>query len=69
MIRIREHSREDINYRVDWLNNPKVNKFLGDDHAKGTTLVKQKKRFNDYEKARNKKFFTICDEDKPIGLI
>jgi len=68
MIKIRKHQREDIPYRLKWLNNPKVNEFLGDDHANGTTLAKQKKWFDIYEKSKNKKFFTICDNKKPIGM-
>ena len=67
MIKIKKHTRADIKYRLKWLNNPKVNKFLGDNHDQGTTLKKQKEWFVDYEKATDKKFFTICDHDQPIG--
>ncbi|MDO9581445.1 MAG: GNAT family N-acetyltransferase [Bacteroidales bacterium] len=68
MIKFRNHKREDIQYRVQWLNNPKANIFIGEKNSK-TTRTKQSKWFDDYEKNKNKKFFTICDENKPIGFM
>ena len=55
MINIRKHKRIDIPFRVKWLNNPKVNKYIGDKLGQRTTLVKQEKWFNDYLKDKNKK--------------
>ena len=69
MITIRKHTRDDIPYRVKRLNNSQVTKFLGDDHAKGTTFKKQKEWFDAYEKNKEKQFFTICDNKKPIGFM
>ena len=68
MIKIRKHLRKDIPYRVKWLNNPKVNKFIGD-IGKKTNLRKQKKWFENYQKDKNKIFFTICDNITPIGFM
>jgi hypothetical protein len=34
-----------------------------------TTLKKQQQWFDNYEKSKNKKFFTICDRLKPIGFM
>lgn len=69
MIKIRKHLRKDIPHRVKWLNNPTVNKFIGDEMGQKTTLKKEKEWFANYEKAKNKKFFTICDNSKPIGFM
>lgn len=69
MIKIRRHLQKDIPYRVKWLNNPKVNTFIGDELGKKTNLKKQKEWFAEYQKDKNKNFFTICDDSKPIGFI
>ncbi len=69
MIKIRKHLRKDIPYRVKWLNNPNVNKFVGDEIGEETTLKKEKDWFSNYKKDKNKKFFTICDDSKPIGFM
>lgn len=59
---------KDIPYRVKWLNNPKVNKFIGEEVGQKTNLEKEKVWFANYQKAKNKKFFTVCDNSKPIGF-
>ncbi|MCK5320426.1 GNAT family N-acetyltransferase [Candidatus Parcubacteria bacterium] len=69
MIKIRKHLPKDIPCRVKWLNNPDVNKFIGDEIGKKTNLKKEKEWFADYQKDKSKKFFTICDNSKPIGFI
>ncbi|MBU0647685.1 GNAT family N-acetyltransferase, partial [Patescibacteria group bacterium] len=69
MIKIRKHLAKDIPYRVKWLNNPQVNKYIGDEIGQKTTLKKQKEWFKNYQKTKNKKFFTICDNSKPIGFM
>jgi len=69
MIKIRKHLRKDIPYRVKWLNNPEVNKFIGDEMGQKKNLKKEKEWFSNYQKAKNKKFFTICDDSKPIGFM
>jgi len=69
MIKIRIHKKSDIECRLKWLNNPNVNKFIGDNPGKKTTLEKQVKWFDDYRKNKNKKFFTICDGKKSIGFM
>lgn len=68
-ITITKHLAKDIPYRVKWLNNPKVNKYIGDTISQTTTLAKQKKWFANYQKDKNKHFFTICDGNKPIGFM
>ena len=68
MIQFKNHKRKDIPYRIKWLNNSKADVFASDKDNK-TTRAKQIKWFDDYEKNRNKKFFTICDESKPIGFM
>ena len=69
MIKIRRHLSKDIPCRVKWLNNPTVNKFIGDELGGKTNLKKAKEWFANYQKAKNKKFFTICEDSKPIGFM
>ena len=69
MIKIRKHIIKDIPYRIKWLNNKNANKFLADRLGEGTTLKKEKEWFDKYEKGKNKIFFTICDNKKPIGFM
>ena len=69
MIKIRKHLRRDIPCRVKWLSNPGVNKFIGDELGQKTTLMKEVAWFDNYQKSKNKKFFTICDNSKPIGFM
>lgn len=69
MIKIRIHKKIDIPCRVKWLNNPEVNKYIGDELGERTTLKKQEKWFRDYQNNGNKKFFTILFDNKPAGLV
>lgn len=69
MIKIRKHLPKDIPYRVKWLSNPKVNKFIGDELGQKTNLIKEKEWFANYQKSKSKKFFTICENSKPIGFV
>ena len=69
MIKIRKHLEKDIPYRVKWLNNSKVNKLIGDNLGQKTSLKQQKTWFANYQKDKNKKFFTICDGINPIGFM
>ena len=69
MIKIRKYKKKDILLRVKRLNNPQVNKFMWDEPGKRTTLEEQQEWFKKYEKDENKKFFTICDDEKAIGFI
>lgn len=69
MIKIRPHIKTDIPYRVKWFSNSNVTKYIGDLLNSKTTLKKEKEWFKNYQKNKNKKFFTICNDSKPIGLI
>jgi diamine N-acetyltransferase len=69
MIKIRKHLQKDIIYRVKWLNNPKVDKFVNDEIGKKTNLKNEKEWFTNYLKTKNKKFFTICKNTTPIGFM
>jgi RimJ/RimL family protein N-acetyltransferase len=72
MITFRPHERIDIPFRIKWLNNKKANIFAIDDPEHETTETEQGKWFDGYEeklKLGEKKFFTICDSDKPIGFV
>lgn len=68
-IRFRPHAKADIPYRVAWLNNPRVNRYIGDSAGKQTTQAKEEAWFAAYEKDPQKRFFTICDGEKPIGFM
>ena len=59
MITVRLHRREDIPYRVKWMNNPKVNKFIGDRLGSKTTLKEQTVWFSNYQKDKTKKFVWV----------
>lgn len=66
------HERKDIPLRVKWLNNKNANVFAVDDPNHVTNIAEQEKWFDDYERKfafGQKKFFTICDEEKPIGFM
>lgn len=69
MLKIRTHLEKDVPYRVKWLNNTNVNRFIGDTIGQKTSLIKQKEWFSDYKKSKNKLFFTICDGTNPIGFM
>ena len=69
MIKIRKHFKKDIPFRVKWLNDPRINKFIGDVLGQKTNLQKEKMWFANYQKTKNKFFFTICDDLRPIGFI
>lgn len=42
MLEIKPHLRKDIPLRVQWLNNPVVSAFVGDEPNKKTNLKKSK---------------------------
>jgi len=69
MINFRPHQRTDISYRVKWLNNKNATAYAIDDPNHEATIAEQEDWFNHYEADRNKKFFTICDDNKPIGFV
>lgn len=69
MITFRPHERADIPFRVKWLNNKNANAFAIDDPNHETTVAEQEDWFNRYEDSGNKKFFTICDNNNPIGFV
>ncbi|MCX6738553.1 MAG: GNAT family N-acetyltransferase [Candidatus Parcubacteria bacterium] len=72
MITFRPHSRNDISLRVRWLNNPEAIRYALDDVEHVTTAKEQVLWFDNYEKkhlAGGKIFFTILDEETPVGFM
>ncbi|NQT49847.1 GNAT family N-acetyltransferase [Candidatus Kuenenbacteria bacterium] len=69
MIKIRKHLPKDVLFRVKWLSNLNVTKWIGNELGQKTTLKKETAWFANYQKDKNKIFFTICDNSKPIGFI
>lgn len=68
-IKFRDHLKSDIPYRVKWLNDKKVNKYIGNHLGRRTNTKEQADWFFNYEFNHAKKFFTICDNTKPIGFM
>jgi len=68
-ITFKPHDRKDIPLRVKWLNNKKANVCAIDNPESETTLEKETKWFDEYEKNPAKKFFTIYSDETPIGLM
>lgn len=69
MINFREHSDEDIDLRVKWLNDPEVNVYLLDDSNHLTNKEEQEEWIEKYKKSEDKIFYTVKDDIKPIGVI
>lgn len=69
MMRIRSLEKKDIPLRVKWLNNSSVNRLVGDEPGKSTTLTKQQEWYDAYQKDKAKRFFIICEEKIPIGMM
>jgi len=69
MVTFKPHTRQDLLLRVKWLNNPKANLFAVDKENLPTNLEKEKEWFSDYENNPAKKFFTICDDGRPVGFM
>ncbi|MDD5016366.1 MAG: hypothetical protein PHW73_14960, partial [Atribacterota bacterium] len=69
MIKFRLHKKNDIPFRVKWLNNKKATIFTVDNPNKKTTIVEQKEWFKNYQANVGKKFFTIFDDEKPVGFM
>lgn len=69
MITFKSHSKTDIPYRVKWLNNQQANKFAVENPSHKTNISEQTKWFEDYKKNEAKKFFTILEDEKPVGFM
>lgn len=68
-LEFRPHGREDIDWRMKWLNDDEVRKYLGDASSKQTSREEQEKWMDAYLGNPQKKFFTIKYENKPVGLL
>lgn len=60
---------KDLTHRVKWLNNPRINKFIGDELEKTTNIIKEKTWFENYKKYNDKKFFIVNCNKKPVGVV
>lgn len=58
-----------IMHKPRWLNNPNVNRFVGNEPGKRTNIKKETEWFESYKKDKNKKFFIILCNNKPIGYM
>lgn len=62
-------SKTDLPLKVKWLNNKKANVFVLDKIGEETTMEKEEKWFENYQRDENKVFFTIIFNNKPIGFM
>ncbi len=72
MITFRSHTRDDIPFRVIWLNNKKAAQYALDNSDHKTTVKEQNQWFDNYEqelRLKRKKFFTILYDNRPIGFM
>ncbi len=72
MITFRSHTRDDIPFRVIWLNNKKAAQYALDNSDHKTTVKEQNQWFDNYEQElslKRKKFFTILYDNRPIGFM
>ena len=72
MITFRSHTRDDIPFRVIWLNNKKATQYALDNPDHKTTIKKQSQWFDDYEREsrlKRKKFLTILYNNEPVGFM
>ncbi|HBM46183.1 TPA: hypothetical protein DDZ75_04365 [Patescibacteria group bacterium] len=69
IISFKPHSREEIPLRVKWLNNREANKYAIENPEHETTTEEQTVWYDRYEQNPYKKFFTIFDDEKPIGFM
>ncbi|MCX6813136.1 MAG: GNAT family N-acetyltransferase [Candidatus Azambacteria bacterium] len=72
MITFRPHTRDDIPFRVIWLNNKKATKYTLDNPDHKTTVKEQSQWFDNYEqelRLKRKKFFTILYDNRPVGFM
>lgn len=69
MMGLRLHAEKDIPFRVKWFNNPTVKRFVDDASTKKATIKSEREWFKRYRKNPTKKFFTIIESGKPIGIV
>lgn len=63
-------SEEITDHKINWLNNPKVNRYLyGAEAPKQTTLKKQQVWFVKYQQDNSSKFFTIFVDGEAVGMV
>ncbi len=65
MLKIRPQRITDIDYRLKWLNNPAICRFVD----KPATFFNQLGWFSRYFFDKKKKFFTILESNRPIGFM
>ena len=60
---------KDLPYRVKWLNDPEVNKYLGHRTRSGTDEEFHRKWFENYSSDETKEIFIIEVDGKPVGQV
>jgi len=69
MIKIRIHQEKDIPYRIKWLNNPNVNKFIGDKLGQKTNLKKKRNGLFIIKKLKIKSFLLFVITLNQLDLL
>ncbi len=68
-ITLAQHTRDTIDLRVAWLNNPRVARSVyGAEGERRTTREEQVTWFDRYEHDETRRLFTILLDDHPIGI-
>lgn len=68
-ITFRKLTIEDMSFRMKWLNDPEVNKYLGTRVRSGTDEEFHKKWFENYLNDETRRIFTIEVGGKPVGQV
>ena len=63
----KQYSEKYLPFKVKWLNNCRVNRFIGD--GKGTTLKKEREWLKNYKSEKTKIFFLVIVDSIPIGMV
>lgn len=69
LLAFKPFQKSHVMYRLKWLNNPNINRFVGVEPGKKTNLKRENKWFENYKKDKNKKFFIIIYKNKTVGYM
>jgi len=68
-ISYRKLTLDDLPYRMKWLNDPEVFRYLGHQVRMGTDLSFHKQWFDEYLKDDSREIFMILADEQPIGQV
>lgn len=68
-ISYRKLSESDLAYRLKWLNDPEVNRYLGHRVRAGTDEAFHRQWFEKYQADDSRQIFTIEVDSQPVGQV